>query len=310
SRLERCGDDLVQARVQVIVAGNDLLGADRMRAATIIGDEAAGLAHEQAPSGGVPRLEVAFPEPVVTARGDPCEVERGGAEPAYPRHLRPDRRQDPRPFAEIPVRLIGNAGGDQRLAELPPGRNAQPGVLQPGAAALFRPEALVGDRLVDEPGDYLTPAPSPRLGFLDCDRDGEMRDAVEEVAGAVERIDDPARLRRIALDRAPFLEHEAPVRPRRAQLVPQCPFRCLVGLRYEVRRSLAAHLEVGDLSKIAPQAAAGLACGALHHADQPGNCSQLEIPRQSSAMRTDFAETLISPQPVENSNRSPSPATE
>src|SRR5690606_5375053 len=252
----------------------------------------------------------AFPETVETPSGDPREIERGRAEPANPGDLRAEGRQDPRPLVKIPVRLVRDAGRDQRLTELAPRRDAQPGILQPGAAALLGPEALVGDRLVDEPGDHLAPAPAAWLGFLDGDRDGEMRNAVEEVAGAVERIDDPPRFRRIPFDRAPFLEDEAPVRPRRAQLVPQRSLRRLVGLRNEVRRALAAHLEVGDFAEVAAQAAAGLACGALHHADQPGNCSQLEIPCQSSAMRTDFAVTLISPQPVENSKRSPSPATE
>jgi hypothetical protein len=91
------------------------------------------------------------------------------------------------------------------------------------APRFFGPEALVGDRLVDERGDHLAPPAAVELGFLHRDRDREVRDAVEEVAGAVERIDDPARLGRIALDRAAFLELEAPVgRARRAARPTAC----------------------------------------------------------------------------------------
>ena len=76
--------------------------ADRLRTAAIVGDEAAGLAHQQAARGGVPRLEIAFPEPVVAARRHPGEIERGRAEAADARDLRPECVVDPGPFAESP----------------------------------------------------------------------------------------------------------------------------------------------------------------------------------------------------------------
>ena len=112
---------------------------------------------------------------------------------------------------EIAMRLVGDAGGDQRLGEVAAGGDAQPALVEPGAPALLRPEALVGERLVDQAVGDLAPALAAGLRLLDRDRDGEMGDAVEEVGGAVERIDDPARLVRIALDRAAFLEQQAPV---------------------------------------------------------------------------------------------------
>ena len=54
-----------------------------------------------------------------------------------------------------------------------------------------------------------------------------MGDAVEEVGGAVDRIDDPARLAGIAVDRAAFLEQQAPVRPGVAQFLDQGRSACL-----------------------------------------------------------------------------------
>ena len=109
---------------------------------------------------------------------------------------------------------------------------------------------------------------------------------------------------------AAFLEHEAPVGPRGAQFVPQRALGRLVGLGDEVRRALAADLEVLDLAEVAAQAAAGLARGALHHADQSGNCSQLTFLSVEARRGPSAAATLISPQPHENSKFCPSPETE
>ena len=56
--------------------------------------------------------------------------------------------------------------------------------------------------------------------------------------------------------------------PRRAQLVIDRAFGLAVRLRHEVRRALAADLQVFDFTEIAAQARAGLAGGTLHHPDQ------------------------------------------
>src|SRR6478752_2936952 len=104
--------------MKLVVPRDDLLGADRQRAPAIVADEAARLAHQQAARGGVPRLQVAFPESVVPPGSDPREIERGGAEAANAGDLRADGTEDSRPFGEVAVRLVRNAGRDQRLAEL------------------------------------------------------------------------------------------------------------------------------------------------------------------------------------------------
>ena len=74
---------------------------------------------------------------------------------------------------------------DHRFGEPAARRDAQPPVVDEGAGALLGPEHLVADRLVDHAGDDLAVA-------LERDRDGEERQAVQEIGGAVERIDDPA----------------------------------------------------------------------------------------------------------------------
>ena len=52
-----------------------------------IADEAARLAHHQEPGRHVPGREIALPERIEAAGGDPGEIERGRAEPAQPRDL-------------------------------------------------------------------------------------------------------------------------------------------------------------------------------------------------------------------------------
>ncbi len=97
-----------------------------------------------------------------------------------------------------------------------------------------------------------------------------MRDAVEEVGGAVERIDDPARLVRIAGDLAALLDQEAPVGARLLQFLDQRVLGAPVGHRHEVGRPLAADLEVLDLVEVAAQLGTGLATGLFHDSDEAG----------------------------------------
>ena len=217
----------MQPVVELVVGGEDLAVGEAGIAAAEIGDEAARLAHQHDAGGDVPELEVLLPEAVEAAGGDPGEIERGRAEAADAGDLGRDRVEDLVEAAEIAMRLVGDAGGDQRFGEVAAGGDAQPPLVEPGAPALFRPEALVGQRVVDQAVADLAPALAAGLGLLDRDRDGEMGDAVEEVGGAVDRIDDPARLGRIALDRAAFLEQQAPVRAGVAQLLDQVCSACL-----------------------------------------------------------------------------------
>src|SRR3712207_4455060 len=106
---------------------------------------------------------------------------------------------------------------------------------------------------------YTTLFRSDLAAILDRDRDGEVRDAVEEVRGAVERIDDPARLALVARDLALLLEQEAEVGARLAQDVSDRPLGGAVGVRHEIRRALARDLELLDLVEVAPQPRRGLA---------------------------------------------------
>jgi hypothetical protein len=65
-----------------------------------------------------------------------------------------------------------------------------------------------------------------------------MRDAVEEVGRAVDRIDNPARLGRIACNLAGFFQQEPPVRPGLAKLLDQGLLGAAISRRDEVGRPL------------------------------------------------------------------------
>jgi hypothetical protein len=76
------------------------------------------------------------------------------------------------------------AAGDHAFVEPAAAGDAQPRFVEEGAlAALGNIEVVIGG-IVDQPGDDDALA-------LQADRNRELRDAVQEVGGAVERIDDP-----------------------------------------------------------------------------------------------------------------------
>src|SRR5688572_14486094 len=82
-------------------ARDEFAALDRPVAAAEIADETAGFAHQQHARCDVPDFEVAFPEAVVTARGDPSEVKTGGAKAADARNFRGDRTENAAPLRHI-----------------------------------------------------------------------------------------------------------------------------------------------------------------------------------------------------------------
>ena len=103
------------------------------------------------------------------------------------------------------------AAGDHAVAELAPAGDAQPLIVEEGAlAALGDIEVVIG-RIVDQAGDHGALA-------LQADRNRELRDAVQEIGGAVERIDDPGVALVVAFAGAAFLADEAVARPRLGEI--------------------------------------------------------------------------------------------
>jgi hypothetical protein len=110
---------------------------------------------------------------------------------------------------------------------------------------------FVHSRIVDDGGDDLPPP-------LQRDRNGEDRDAVQEVGGAVERIDDPTVLVVLARDAAALLHQEGIARPGTRQFGVDDFLGLAVGLADIIARSLHRDLQVLHLAEVARQRPAGL----------------------------------------------------
>ena len=99
------------------------------------------------------------------------------------------------------------AAGDHRFGQALAAGDADALVVEEGAFALLGDEQFVDRRIVDQAGD-------DRAFALERDRDGELRNAVQEIGGAVERIDDPGMALVGAFAAAAFLAEEAVAGPR------------------------------------------------------------------------------------------------
>ena len=93
---------------------------------------------------------------------------------------------------------------------------------------------------------------------------------MQEVGGAVERIDDPGVGLVGALVAAAFLAEEAVAGPRLAQLGAQHLLGAAVGGGDEIGRPLERDLQVLDLAEVALERARGLARGRDHHVEEGG----------------------------------------
>ena len=140
-------------------------------------------------------------------------------------------------------------------------------VVEEGALAALGDEHLVGDRIVDQAGDDGAVALQP-------DRDGELRNAVQEIGGAVERIDDPGVGPVGAFVPAAFLAEEAVARARLGKFGAQRLLGLAVGGGDEIARALERDLQILDLAEVALERARGLARGGDHDVDEGGMLHQ------------------------------------
>ena len=231
--------------------------------AVAIGDKAAGLAHDKQARRDIPRRQIALPVAIEPAGGDPGEIERGGAVAAQAGEiLLRDENFGPR-ARQVAAAVMRQAAGHHRVGEPRPRRDANPPVVEEGALAALGDEQIVVGRIVDEAGDDGAVA-------LERDRHGEMRNAVQEIGGAVERIDDPAVRVVGAGMRAAFLAEKAVIRPRLGELGAQNLLGLAVGGGDEIARAFERHLQMLDLAEIALEVAAGALRGLDHDVEKGG----------------------------------------
>ena len=280
--LAGCFEQLQQFAVHGVVAGGNVAGRDRRFAAVEIGDEAAGLAHQQHAGRHVPRRKVALPVRIEAAGRDPGEVERGCAEAAQPRVRLLGRGDLAAREHEVAATEMRKSAGDHCVGKSLPGGDPNAAVVKKGAFAALGDKQFVVRRVEGQRGD-------DHAASLQRDRHCEVRDAVQKIGGSVERIDDPAVGRVGAGAGTAFLAEESVVGPRLGELLAHDLLGAPVGGRDKVARSLQRDLEVLDLAEIAFEAAAGAIgglghdvenCGMLH-----GACGTVQLrPRQASRL--------------------------
>ncbi len=243
-------EKLQQFAVHGVVAGDDLALGENGVVAVEIGDEAAGFAHQDNARGHVPRRQVALPISIEPSGRDPGEIESGGAVTAQAGEMLLRGGDFLAPEREIAAAVMRQPAGDDGLGEPLPSGDADALVVEESALAAFGDEQVVVGGIVDEAGD-------DRAVALERDRHREMRNAVQKIGRAVERIDDPAMGFVGAFVRAAFLAEEAVIGPRLGELFAHDLLGALVGGGDEIARPLQRNLQLLDLAEIALEAAPG-----------------------------------------------------
>ena len=113
--------------------------------------------------------------------------------------------------SEIAAAVVRQRAGDNRVKQTLPSRHPQAAVVEEGALAALRRKQLVRHRVVDHAGNHGVPALQP-------DRKAELRDAMQEIGGAIERVDNPCVRFVSALVASGLFAQKAVARPRFAQL--------------------------------------------------------------------------------------------
>src|SRR5688572_9891934 len=202
----------------------------------------------------VPRREADLPESVEPAGCNIGEVERSRSGPAHAR----GRTHDALEHAEVgpePAAVLAEwkARADERAIESETLRHAQPPPVQQRAGAALGREQLPPQR-VEHDADFRATAVAAG------DRDCKLREAVQEVRRAVERVDDPGVV--VARGSAAFLREEAVRRVGLADGGNQHLLRGAVDLAHEVVAVLLADRERPDAVEAAHDDVAGAARGA------------------------------------------------
>src|SRR5215813_13663542 len=249
--------------VNVLVSREDAAGFDHVVASVKIGDETAGFAHQRDSRRHVPRRQPALPIGIEAAGRHPGEIERGGPEP--PQSGDPLLHRDMFVAREFHVAAAGmrERAGDDRVGQPLARRHPQPLIVEEGALAALGGEQLVIGGVVDDAGDHGAFA-------LEPDRDRKVRNSVQKIQRAVERIDDPAVSLIAAFARATLLAQKTVAGARMLELVAQDLLGAAVGGGDEIGRPLERRLQVLDLAEIALERAARLARGLDHHVEKGG----------------------------------------
>src|SRR5262249_8749719 len=152
--------------------------------------------------------------------------------------------------SETAAAVRRQAAGDDGIREPLSRGDADALVIEERTLAALGDKHLVIGRIVDEAGDHGAIA-------LERDRDGEMRNGMEEIGGAVERIDNPAMGLVGALMRAALFAKKAIIGARFRKFLAHNRLGAAVGGGHKIARALQRNLELFNLAEVALEATAG-----------------------------------------------------
>ena len=134
-------------------------------------------------------------------------------------------------MSDVAMAVVRQPARDDRVGKPLSAGDADALLVEERALAPLGNEHFLVRGIVDQAGDHGAFA-------LERDRNGELRDAVQEIGGAVERIDDPGVGLVGALAPAAFFAEKAVARPRLHQFGVERFFGAAVGGGYEIGRAL------------------------------------------------------------------------
>ncbi len=151
-----------------------------------VADQATGFLHQQGARSHVPLRQAHFPERIETTGGDIGQVQRGGTGAADARGLADQAAE----HAQVVVQVVdvigteGKAGAQQGAFQAAAVGDADATTVQGGTAATAGGEFFLAYRIEDH-GVFQAAL------VLAGDAHREVRDATDEVGGAIQRVDDP-----------------------------------------------------------------------------------------------------------------------
>src|SRR5450830_1121270 len=256
--LAQDGDQLA---IDAGVAGQAFLLFQEVGFTGEIADQAAGFGHQQRARSDVPGRQTGFEEAVAETGGHIGQVQGGGAGAAQAGGAGHDVGHHGQVGLEVVARAEGEAGGDQRLTQAGALAHADAALVQVGATALGGGEQVVAAGVVDD-GLFDLAAHRQR------DADAVHGKTVDEVGGAVERIDDPDEFRVFgAMRLARFLGQDAVARVGREKGLDDDVLGRLIDFRHKVIHLLLRDAHGFDIECRAVDDGASGACGLDGHVE-------------------------------------------
>jgi hypothetical protein len=244
-----------EAGVDLRRAGEDVAGFEIIFTAVEAADDATRFADEQASCREIPGRQAGFPEAVEPPGRDVAEIQRGCARAPYAGRVLDDLAQHLQVGFHLDVGVAERKpGAYQRPLEITLPADANAAAVELGAGAARGGEEFLAHGIVDDA--VLHPAV-----HLHANRNREHGETVQEVGGAVERIDDPDRIRVAA--RARLLGEDGVVRVVLVDRLYDFPFRRPVRFADVIVAAFLLHGQAVELDEVPHQRVAGAPRG--HH---------------------------------------------